>query len=221
MKRINYILFPLVILFLNISVLEAKCTNNDIVNNANSIKTKLEATPSTADQEDRNYVIVENIPDNYYLIVVNNTMNTKDTYMDFKNNTVAFSPPNVNYVYNYSIKIYSSDTECENELIKTINVNSLAYNPYSVSPECMMLEKEDKENNFEGCKYFVDKLYTHDSFLSELEKYKSGTPEATINTLKDLFYKYYYFALIPIAVLGVYYVVRLQIIKRRKNKDEK
>lgn len=220
MKKFNYVLFALLFTFLNISVIKAKCESEEIVKKADGIKVTLNAVPPTKEVGDKSFVNVENIPENYYIIAVNNTTATKAEYREFEKGKLTFTTPQINIVYNYSIKIYSSATECENELIKTLKTDSLAYNPLSISPECAAL-KEDKNNNtFEGCNTYINKVYTYKEFMEELDTYKVEEPEEVLTTLSDLFYKYYYFALIPIALLGLYYAIRLQIIKRRKNKDE-
>jgi len=57
-------------------------------------------------------------------------------------------------------------------------------------------------------------------FNKELEEYMNKKPETMGNKILDLFYKYYYYALIPIALLFIYYSIRLALIRRRKKKNE-
>lgn len=197
----------------------AACSNEEINARANEIMFSVNGI--LADDEiprDRVSIYLEGISDDLYIIAINNNTNKKETYKEIENGVVSIETPSPNQIYNYTIKVHSSATECENELIRMFNVKTVAYNPYAKGSYCT--ELIEKGENFPGCEMFTEKKYDDETFNKELEDFLNQKPEKIEKKIKDLFYEYYYFALIPIAVLGLYYAVRLALIKRSKKKNE-
>lgn len=197
----------------------AACSNEEINARANEIMFSVNGI--LADDEiprDRVSIYLEGISDDLYIIAINNNTNKKETYKEIENGVVSIETPSPNQIYNYTIKVHSSATECENELIRMFNVKTVAYNPYAKGSYCT--ELIEKGENFSGCEMFTEKKYDDETFNKELEDFLNQKPEKIEKKIKDLFYEYYYFALIPIAVLGLYYAVRLALIKRSKKKNE-
>lgn len=220
MKKKLMLLISICAFASGLNTYNAVCNVEEINILAKNITVSASGIGAMDDVDDTSFISIENIPGEMYAIVINDTLNTKETIKEVVDGAINFKTPNASEVYNYTIKIHSSATECENELIRTLKIKSVAYNSWYKSVECMDLREEDPEETFDGCRMFTDKKYTERNFYTELDKYRNSKPEEVENRIKDLFYKYYYFALIPIAVLGVYYVIRLALIKRRKKKDE-
>lgn len=199
---------------------DARCNDETINALSKEITGGFNIVPGQTDEEGNHSILsVENVPENMYLIIINNTTNEKTTIKNIKDGSASVEAPDFYNIYNYTVKIYSSDLSCENELLRTFEAKSLIYNHYFNSDECRALFDQDKYD-FEGCNEYTSKKYDEDSFKKALEKYNSKEEPIKKEDFLDLFYKYYYFALVPIAVLGVYYSIKLMVIRRRKKKDE-
>ena len=204
---------------LGLNSYNAECSNEEINSRANEIMFYVNGMLANDEiPRDRVDIYLDGISEEMYIIAINNNTNKKETYKEIKNGVVSIETPSPNQIYNYTIKIYSSSTECENELLRMFNVKTIAYNPYAKGSYCT--ELIEKGENFPGCEMFTEIKYDDDTFKKELEDFLNQKPEKVEEKVKDLFYKYYYFALIPIAVLGLYYIVRLALIKRSKKKNE-
>lgn len=218
-KKILLLIVGTFISTIGLNSFSAKCNNEEINAFANDVYYTINGLFADESVEyDRVEILIENVPEDIYIIAINNTLNKKTVIKEFENGLYALETPSIYEIYNYTLKIYSSSTECENELLRTENFDTIAYNPYSKGSYCT--ELGEKAENFDGCYSFSSKKYDDETFTKALEKHLNQQPENVENKIIELFYQYYYFALIPIAVLGVYYILRLTIIKRSKKKDE-
>lgn len=219
MKKRKLLLTVSLTLLLFTTNYKAVCNNDEIVT---SLETMHYSTVAYIDTE-KDLAISEiqilDIPSDVYVIAVNNTANDRKVFDKIENGGLTITAPNVNRNQNYTIRFYSSNIACENELLKTIQVTTLAYNPYADEDVCFTLLEKNIE--FDGCNKFSEKEYNEKSFTAGVEKaLKEQDPEPVEKKVENLFYEYYYWFLIPVAVLGIYYFIRLVIIKRRKKKDE-
>lgn len=222
MKKYFSFVFAVLTIMTGTGIVNAKCNDESIVAQAGAIETYSGAKPAVNvfEESDEIKIYVTNIPEETYIIAVNNTSNTKQTFKNIENGSISFNTPSTTKQYDYTIKVYSSNSACENELIKTLSVKSLVYNEFYNHDKCKKYYEESDNFDFDGCRRFSSKVYTQANFERELNSYLNLMPEEMNGKLVELFYKYYYFALVPIVVLGSYYIIRIIIIKRRKKKNE-
>ena len=139
-------------------------------------------------------------------------------HIEYEVRVLEIDVENPSKSYTYEFRFYSTDSVCENELVRRTEMKSLSYNRFSLSLEC---EELDENIKYDGCKNFSEHSYDADSFLKGLEKAKEeANKEPTTEIIKKSFYSNYYWFLIPVAILGVYYVITLKKIKRRKKQIE-
>lgn len=218
----------LIVIFLMLSftrTYDAKCSDPTINAEANKITFRSQgAFADSYGNTDSVIVYVEEIPDDFFLIVTNTNTGEKNTYKFTNVGYVAFKTPTPTEIYRYEIKIYSSSSECENELIRTEIFDSKVFNVWSLSDQCAKLKESILLENeyFDACEYFANKKYDEKEFEKIIEERIKRAEKLPIGEeLKIRFYKYYYFALIPMGVLGAYYIIKLiKIKKRKKAQDE-
>jgi len=219
MKKIICTLYGIIALSTGLGTINAKCNDDSINVLMEEVIVNSSGVLATGEEErDQVFLFIENIPEDTYVIVINNTLNQKETIKEINDGIIQIETPNPNKIYDYTVKFYSSSSVCENELIRSVNAKSLAYNSYYRGEYCR--ELRDEEEVFDGCNAFASKIYNDEIFNKELEEYMNKKPETMGNKILDLFYKYYYYALIPIALLFIYYSIRLALIRRRKKKNE-
>lgn len=219
MKKTSFLIGALSLLSLIPFTYKATCTDEYITTQANNIQFNRYAFNSTEKTKMISGFSIDNIPDDMFVTVVNVTDNTKVTHKDFENGMIEVEVPDPKKIYTYQFRIYSTDQSCENELIRRVEMKNYVYNKYALSSECS--ELSEKELSFEGCELFTEKIYSADMFYKELDEFKESLDkEPEKEVIKDKFYANTQYFLIPVAFLGVYYVIRLLVIKRRKKKSE-
>lgn len=222
MKR-KFLILGLIISCFIFGKVDARCNDDNINAMANDIEVGFNIVGIDKDGEifKTAQLLVDRVPEDMFLIIINNDTNEKTTIKDIKDGYATVNAPDIHNVYDYTVKIYSSNPACENELLRTVGSSSLIFNYQFLRDECAALRNDENyKQDFKYCDEYTSETYSDETFLKEYDLYINKQPEQIKNTIKDLFYKYYYFALIPMVLLGVYYVIRVNIIKRRKKKDE-
>lgn len=215
----NKIIFLTIILAIfKLDIVSARCDDSTL-SRAKSIASNVNIT--------YDYHFVGNIP--YFDITLTNL--TKDIYFvdTLTNKTYRYANTKNGEItiYNYrgssgSYEFYSTNSECSSVTLTTKYYSFPIYNEYYKNEECKGLEKE----NF--CKKWVNKYYSYDDFITEVNNYKSGlnnlivTPaddmkeykSEFLNTLANIYVKYYYIILILIILVCSIFIV----IKRKKER---
>ena len=218
-----------VLSFLIVPIFNAECKDEFLLNQAQGISIYFSGeVASEEDSKDKVKLNISNILDDFFFVITNETTNERNVYKDIENGFLSIETPSLNKRYEYTVRVYSSSTECENELLRTEKLVSLKYNAWSNSTECKELrENSIKQNDGEViipacCEYFSEKEYLEKDFIKEYYEFVAKLNEPSVfQRILEKFYKYYYFALIPILVLTVYYLYILKKIKvRKKVQDE-
>ena len=226
MKRSIIFVLTILLSMLSLQNVNAVCNDESIKIVADNIDISFNGVTGINDTiEDKVALYIQDIPDDMFVVVTNNTTNERKTYRNIENGYILQYTPSPVNIYGYTIRIYSSAPECENELIRKENVTSLIYNPWSQSTECselneQLLSSEWSEEEIEVldvCEEFASKEYTESEFTKAYNDYinRENEPELSVRIL-TLFYKYYYFALIPMVIISVYYAIRVRVIRKSK-----
>ncbi len=114
----------------------------------------------------------------------------------------------------YSVKLYGSkDSKCPNELLKTVKFNVPKFNVYSLYEYC----EQNKDAEF--CSMMKD---TSNVSLADFKKSAEKTEETkkienmtTLEKAKNYILKYGLFVLIPIILISIYYVIKMNQYKKK------
>ena len=211
--------------FLVIPVFNAECKDEFILSQAKAVDIYFSGQIAiNENDEDKVLLNVSNIFDDFYVVIENETTGERKTYKNIENGFFSVETPKPIERYTYTVRVYSSATECENELLIKEKLVSLRYNSWALSTECEDLRnKIYEEKSIKGfnipncCEYFTEKDYLEDSFKKEYNEFLNKINEPSLkDKLIDKFYKYYYFALVPIFLLSMYYLFALRKIRLRK-----
>ena len=169
----------------------------------------------------------------YYLTIYNlpNDLNVSIIRNDTKKSVVAYAKDKeddgVVYVDTgyaakvklFTLKIRSNDSNCQNEVLKTVAITTPMYNKFSQYNSC----QENPE--FSLCQQFTTTDYSdvsNDQFIEKLEEYKTKKEEEE-KKKKSIFYNigkfleaYGWYIVIGLVILGVAIIV---IIMRRRKKS--
>ena len=158
---------------------------------------------------------IENVTEDVYVRVTNDYDNTtKDYYYkDSDNGTLVIPSPNVYRYVKYIVKVYTKDSECGGEAVQTLNLKTNIYNGYSNFDIC----KKAKEP-IDICYEFKDTSnLSVNEFMIEAQKEIDYLNRSFLTKLLDFIKEYYMYILIPIILIGAYYIVRIVILKRSRN----
>lgn len=221
MKYIKYFIIVLSV-FMCINVLNAECDN---------AKQNGEYLWSVVDRAtlktDSTVVKLFLFTDEVYYEISNDYNDTveKYTYADIdEDSIIKFNSPDILTNVKYTVKAYYTDNTCGTEPIKTFEVETGIYNKNSDNKECWdKLYLDVCKNNYSPDELKEYESITNDEELTKkIEEEDKVYNEETKKSVLDIVKEYYLYVLIPCVVISVFYIIRIIIIKKRKEvKDEK
>ena len=234
-----YILIFVLSLFITVGVKASTCSNERVLELsalANDVNISYQEYDKQVDEfesetfaEEEDALIKSTYPA-YYLTIYNlpEDLNVSIIRDDTKKNVVAYASDKeedgVLYVDTgyaakvklFTVKIRSNDSNCQNEVLKTVAVTTPKYNKFSQYNSC-------QENpDFDLCKQFTTTDYsdvTNDQFVEKLEEYKAKKAEeekrqkSLIYNIGKFFESYGIYVAIAVVIIGVAIIV---IMKKRK-----
>ncbi len=140
-----------------------------------------------------------------------NNTDTKYTYDNIENNYLTIDYYDTQRITKYKIEIYGNIKACQDELLKTIEFDTLLYNQFYQSDICKV------NRGYEKCSPFAD---TKNLTLADLEKEINEYNEKNYiddsnNNSKN--YIYLYIAL-PVLLIGGFFIIRIIMLKRSNKK---
>lgn len=167
------------------------------------------------------YLTVYNLPDDLNVSVVrNDTKKSVEAYTKDKDadGVIYIDTGYAAQVKLFTVKIRSNDSNCKNEILKTVAITTPKYNKFSQYMVC-------QENpDFNLCQQFTTTDYsdvTEDQFNEKLEEYKTKKEEEE-RKQKSILYNigkflsaYGWYILIAVVIIGVAIIV----IKIRRKKS--
>lgn len=169
------------------------------------------------------YLTIYNLPKDLNVSVIrNDTKKNVVVYDDNKeeDGVIYIDTGYAAKVKLFTIKVRSNDSNCKNEILKTMAVTTPMYNKFSQYNSC-------QENpDFKLCQQFTTTDYsdvTNSQFIEKLNEYKVQKEEEE-KRKNSLFYnigkfisKYRWYIIIPIVIIGVALIV-IYIIRRKKSR---
>ena len=242
-KNSCYILLILLSVFITYGVKASTCSDKRILelsslaNNVNVSYQQYDKLVDEFDSEtfvDDGDSIVKSTYPAYYLTIYNlpKELNASIIRNDTTKNVVVYESDKkedgVVYVDTgyagkvklFTIKIRSNDSNCKNEILKTIAITTPMYNKFSTYNSC--IENPD----FNLCQQFTTTDYsdvTTAQFEEKLEEFKIKKNEeekwkkSLIYNIGKFISTYRWYIIIPIVILGVALIV-IYIIKRKKSR---
>lgn len=223
MENIKYVFFILFVLFVNVFYVQASCTNEELSQLkelANDIKVTYKHLGKIENEEgifyNRFNVTVNNIPDDFYILTLENTIK-----MEPNNQTIKQMFNNGTWYFD----IYSNSCE---EIISVIKVHIPKFNKYSLDPLCEGIDGTD----FPLCgKYYeyTDQV-TPNEFQERVKHYRSNynindnnnnsseenTFKVVFNNIIDFIFKYKIYILIIVLFLLLSLGILFLFRKNRK-----
>ena len=244
MKKVSYyVLLFLMGMMVTIGVKASTCSDervlelSSLANNVNVSYQQYDKLVDEFDSEtftEEDDSIVKSTYPAYYLTIYNlpDDLNASIIRNDTSKNVVVYGKDKeedgVVYVDTgyaakvklFTIKIRSNDSNCKNEILKTVAVTTPMYNKFSTYNSC-------QENpDFNLCQQFTTTDYsdiTNSQFVSKLNEYKEKKAEEE-KMQKSIFYRigkflgtYMWYIIIPVVIIGVALIV-IYIIRRKKSR---
>ncbi len=196
MKKYGGIIVALFVFLINLSVVQAACTTEEM-NKLNSLAVRVTADTDVVelempmeegdnppdgltDEELENYlkeetifrIYISNITEELYVKVTDTqSEETKTyTYQDAKDGVITIDQEEITSTNNYTIEVYSSDkTNCPDSKLYTLYETTPLYNYYSEQALCEGIE------DFYLCHEFLSvPLVSYDEFVTLAERYREG-----------------------------------------------
>lgn len=211
MKTVLKYLLLVTLLFVNASTLNASCDEDR--SNARLLDYQVIYTMN----EEEDFIIINefsNLDDNLHIVV---SSNRTDTVIDMDNSgkndidAISFNNEIVNKKVTYSVGVYSKDNTC-NEVLRFFSYTTDAYNPYSDNEIC-----DGKSDLIELCSIHYDTSnMTLEEFIEKVENYPVEIDKSIFEKIFDFIKLYYIYALIPIGVGLLVFIIKVIILKRRQ-----
>lgn len=210
--------------FIYLSNLSATCNDKDLNDWAEKVKIEFKEVDYAENSEPE--AEYDSETEFAYILVTtpyneNVTVKAKDTYSDdfydvgydeeSKSNAIGSS---IHFEKkNYIIRFYGKGT-CDGELLREINYSVPSYNLYSDTEFC----SQEKNKDEDICQRFKDTSnVTVEDFEDEVKKIQESDT-STFNKVIKTILKYWYYAVLPFAIIGVIYCYKVQLLKRGQKK---
>lgn len=221
MKNIEYVIFTVLFLFLNIFYVDASCTNEEIsvlkdeVKEINITYKHLGKIENDEGETYYNYfkLSATNLSDDFYVLLSKNT--NKLIPEDGKIEATVYSGT-------WDFQVYSN--KCE-EKIDTIEVFIPTFNLYSLDPLCEGIDGDD----FALCGKYYEYYVSYDNFVSRVNAYRvthninndnseddENFIESVIDNILDFFINYKLYVLIVFVMIIIIIIIIIVIKKRKK-----
>lgn len=204
--------------FIYLSNLNASCSDKDLNDWAEKVKIEFKEVKYAENSESEAefaYILVTT-PYNENVVV-----KAKDTYSDDFYDVAYDDESKSNAIgsgihfekKNYIIRFYGKGT-CDGELLREINYSVPSYNLYSDTDFC----NQEKNKNEDICQRFKDTSnVTVKDFEDEVKKIQESDTSTFSKVVKSIL-KYWYYAVLPFAVVGVIYCYKVESLKRGQKK---
>ena len=222
MKNIKYLILSIFILCLNFTYVKAFCTSEELSTlkkEAEKIKVTYKHLGKVETEEGVSYnnfdVTVKNIPDNFYILILDGTMKLTPT------NQIIIETFNSG---TWNFEIYAN--ECD-EKIDEIKVKIPRFNIYSLDPLCEGINGED----FPLCGKYYEYYVNYEDFQMRVNQYRQNHKIETDNKIieeenfniqklfsKILNYINKYQLYIVISLIVILIMLAIIIIKNKKKK---
>lgn len=120
-------------------------------------------------------IYINNITEDLYVIVTNNTTEEKKTYnyQDTNNGTVFFDEMVSSQIVNYKVEVYASDkTNCNSKKLRTFYITTPKYNSLSEYKSCEGIEE------FYLCHEYLNVETSTENFETLVKDYREGKLKA-------------------------------------------
>lgn len=206
MKKILTFILIIITLSINTCILKADCTK--ITKEVSNVKSEMKAIDN--DKETKVRIEVSNLTENLYVVVMEDYENSSITYHyeDFVDGDLNLDIYKIIKTTNYIIKIYSEDTTCGTESLKTMSYKTPKFNVFYSNSKCQ------ENRKLEMCNAFYDTKSMNANEFSQKLNEEIRKLEESEKSFMDYILKYYLFVLIPIIIIVLIYIVRILILKR-------
>lgn len=212
-------------LFVKIPYLNADCeVLQDFANEKDFVRV------TDMNEEENPYIFIEiyNIFHPYVYVEIEEDYNNTKARYDFNNiedNYLSIRYTNLERSTNYKVKVYGNIDGCQDKLLRTVEFNTSTKNKYYDEDVCV------SNREYERCSFFADNNdITLEELKEKINKYieenktkeedEEDTKENNFfkNILDKIKLKYVLYAVIPMVIIGVFFGIRLIILKRRSKK---
>ncbi|MEG2457346.1 MAG: hypothetical protein RSB41_00390 [Bacilli bacterium] len=213
MKKTLILIISILLVFP--TLINAECSNETLIEYSKSIQTTIINTsyPNTIELH------ISGINDYIYIKVKNNLETEEKIYTSKDKNEYGFivlSSPNINKQLIYEVLIYSKDTGCGEKPLRTIKTKTEKYNKYSSYAVC----KEAKD--FKYClEYYDTDNLSENEFLIEVNKYIESSNKTMFDKVLEVILKYGIYVLVPIIVVGGFFIIKTIIYKKKVKHETK
>lgn len=218
--KLRYKILFLLSLLLSINILNADCESAS-KSGEDIIYSIQRATISGGNSEIYFFMFTDEV----YFEVTNDYDDTleKITYADTNDESyIKIISPNSLINVKYKISSYYSDKTCGEDIIKTIEVETGVYNKNVDNEKCTDKYYLDvcKENySAEEYEKYKD-LQSEEDLSKKIEEEEKEYNKKNGKSNLDIIKEYYLYVLIPVAIISVFYIVRIVFIKKRKEEKD-
>ena len=180
----------------------------------------------TEEVEEKYFMInVYNLTKDLYIVVTNNYDSSETTYnfSDVKDGIISFAAPTSDKTVEFTVKVYTTNTECSGNALRTFTVRSPMVNPFVKYEIC------NDAPDFYLCQEYLtaDIDITDSQFLERAESYieglktkkeeeKNSGDDGIFSQILNFISNYWIFLVGGIVVIGVIVTVIVIIRVRRR-----
>ena len=216
MKKIIFGFVILTLFFVNALTCKAVC-NDNVLLAAKDVK--VEAISMTDDLI--YYVIkISNLTPDIYVTVYedDNETTTTYTYDDSENGVIEIEQWYIYEKVYYTVNVYSNVEGCTGESLNEIRVNTKKFNERYGYVSC------EENPDYEKCDPFYEppagEEQTDEEFYEEIQEYNKKQNTSFWDKVSNIIKEYYLYALIPILVVTIIYVIIIWIYKSKRGDTE-
>ena len=222
MKKIKYILFTFLILFLSTLSVSAKCTESELntlkqeSNKIQVIYKHLGAVETTTGTDySRFKITIKNIDDDFkiYIPTYEIELEQTDGVSEYELSTG-----------NWTLEVYSK--KCEEE-VRSISFRLPTFNQYSLDPLCEGIDGDD----FKLCGKYLEYQVSYDTFKRKVEEYKATheikkddnkieedqfSIKIIFNKILEFIINYQIYIIIALGVLLLILIIIIIVLKKKK-----
>lgn len=217
-----FLLLIITLFFIKAPYLNAECKEiKDFVNKDDFVFV-------TEMDEQEPYIIIEVYNIFYpfvYVVIEEDYTNTKNKYYfeDVEDNYLSIKYTNISRSTKYKIQVYGNIESCQDELLRNVEFSTTPKNQYYDTSIC------SENRDYEGCKIFANnKNITLEDLEKKVNEFvenskkdnneKNSENNKIINFFKNINWKIFIYIFIPVFLIGVFFIIRILILKRRNRK---
>lgn len=211
MGRLKYIFFIVFLISLFVGEVDADVCDNDDIAKLKEIAKLVTVTSDYIEEyeQDDNYGVynvgVHGLTNEIYGELISSSSITSFNYDDSDSNGDVEKE-----IISGKYKLYLYSSNCDNTLLRKVEVALPVYNVFSTYDEC----KEINENDLKVCNKFLDENITYEDFIKNINEYKNKIDKNKGAKEESLITKYKYVFII----VGVVFVITIIFILIRNHK---